>query len=41
MTSGTILNVGSFTLSVTFTPSDRATYSIVTGSAILAVNQVS
>lgn len=38
VTSGTILNVGDYTLSATFIPLDRATYSTVTGSVNLAVN---
>jgi hypothetical protein len=38
VTSGTILNIGVFTLSATFTPIDQATYSTATRNAILTVN---
>lgn len=39
--SGTVLNAGTQTLNVTFTPTDQATYSIVTKSVTIVVNPAS
>ncbi|HEY1897724.1 MAG TPA: hypothetical protein VGG62_15695 [Terracidiphilus sp.] len=38
--AGTILSAGTHTLSVTFTPTDRVNYSVVSGSVSLVVNKV-
>jgi hypothetical protein len=41
VTSATVLEAGSYTLAVTFTPTDTTDYQVVSESAVLAVNKAS